>query len=75
MRLIDWFCDMATVLYVKSDSVNDFFLLHGVTGIIVFSALLHFTILRGFLENIFGVVVLVSRRTVSPPMESRGKFI
>ena len=32
VKLLDWMLDMAAVLYVESDQVNDFFYLHGVTG-------------------------------------------
>ena len=32
VKLMEWFRDMATVVYVQADFVNDFFLLHGVTG-------------------------------------------
>ena len=33
VKVLDWMLDMAAVLYVESDQVNDFFYLHGVTGI------------------------------------------
>ena len=33
VKLLDWMLDVAAVLYVESDQVNDFFYLHGVTGI------------------------------------------
>ena len=32
VKLMEWFRDMAAVVYVQADFVNDFFLLHGVTG-------------------------------------------
>ena len=32
VKLLDWMLDMAAVLYVESDQVNDFFYLHGITG-------------------------------------------
>ena len=32
MKLLEWMLDMAAVLYVESDQVNDFFYLHGITG-------------------------------------------
>lgn len=30
--LIDWFFDMSTVAYVKNENINDFFILHSLTG-------------------------------------------
>ena len=32
VKLMEWFRDMAAVVYVQADFVNDFFLLHGITG-------------------------------------------
>ena len=32
VKLLDWMLDMAAVLYVESEQVNDFFYLHGITG-------------------------------------------
>ena len=32
VKLMEWFRDMAAVVYVQAEFVNDFFLLHGVTG-------------------------------------------
>ena len=32
MRLMDWLLDNAFVLFVKSEVINDFFILHGITG-------------------------------------------
>ena len=32
VKLLDWMLDMAAVLYVQSEQVNDFFYLHGITG-------------------------------------------
>ena len=32
VKLMEWFRDMAAVVYVQADFVNDFYLLHGVTG-------------------------------------------
>ena len=32
MKLINWVLDMAAVVYLQSDYVNDFYLLHGITG-------------------------------------------
>ena len=32
VKLMEWFRDMAAVVYVQAAFVNDFFLLHGVTG-------------------------------------------
>ena len=32
VKLMEWFRDMSAVVYVQADFVNDFFLLHGVTG-------------------------------------------
>ena len=31
VRLMEWFRDMATVIYVQAEFANDFFLLHGIT--------------------------------------------
>ena len=36
MKLLEWMLDMAAVLYVESDQVNDFFYLHGITGTFLF---------------------------------------
>ena len=32
VKLMDWILDISAVVYLQSDHVNDFFLLHGVTG-------------------------------------------
>ena len=32
MKLMNWVLDMAAVVYLQSDYVNDFYLLHGITG-------------------------------------------
>ena len=36
VKLMEWFRDMAAVVYVEADFVNDFYLLHGVTGKLTF---------------------------------------
>ena len=36
VKLMEWFRDMAAVVYVQADFVNDFYLLHGVTGKLTF---------------------------------------
>ena len=33
MKLMDWVMDICIQVFVKSKAVNDFFLLHGVTGL------------------------------------------
>ena len=38
VRIIEWLQEMVTVFYVKSSIQNQFFLLHGITGINLFSS-------------------------------------
>ncbi|XP_057302975.1 uncharacterized protein LOC130638275 [Hydractinia symbiolongicarpus] len=61
-RVVDWFGDNAVVVYVKAETKNDFFLLHGITGSWSYRQICHLfdykTALRGLRALVAGLLAV-----------------